>query len=60
MIAAGRYAAADVTSLAHGVFSLKAVIIGAVTLVVTEAFLFVDWHSLLVKKKLAFNFKIWR
>jgi len=60
MIAAGRYAAADVTDLAHGVFNLKTVIIGAVTLVVTAAFLFIDWHSLLIEKKLAFNFEIWR
>ena len=60
MIAAGRYAAADVTDLVHGVFNLKTVIIAAVTLVVTAAFLFIDWHSLLIKKKLAFNFKIWR
>jgi len=60
MIAAGRYAAADVTDLLHGVFSLKAMIIGALTLIVTAAFLFIDWHSLLVKKKLAFNFQIWR
>jgi membrane protein YqaA with SNARE-associated domain len=60
MIAAGRYAAADVNDLVHGVFSPKAAIMGVVTLVVTAAFLFVDWHSLLVKKTLAFNFKIWR
>jgi len=60
MIAAGRYAAADVSDLLHGVFSPKALIIGAITLIVTAAFLFIDWHSLLVKKKLAFNFKIWR
>lgn len=60
MIAAGRYAAEDVTDLLHGVFSVKTLVIGGVTLVVTAGFLFIDWHSLLVKKKLAFNFKIWR
>jgi membrane protein YqaA with SNARE-associated domain len=60
MIAAGRYAAADVTDLLHGIFNAKSVIIGAITVIVTAGFLFIDWHSLLVKKKLAFNFKIWR
>jgi len=60
MIVAGRYAASNVGSLLHGVISVKALVMGAITLIVTAAFLFIDWHKLLVKKKLAFNFSIWR
>ena len=60
MIVAGRYAAANVGTLLHGVISVKALVMGAITLVVTAAFLFIDWHKLLVKKQLAFNFSIWR
>jgi membrane protein DedA with SNARE-associated domain len=60
MIVAGRYAASNLDSILHGVISLKALVMGAITLVVTAAFLFIDWHKLLVKKEVAFNFSIWR
>jgi membrane protein DedA with SNARE-associated domain len=60
MIVAGRYAASNLDSIVHGVMSLKALVMGAITLVVTAAFLFIDWHKLLVKKEVAFNFSIWR
>ena len=60
MIVAGRYAAANAAGLLHGAFSWKAIITGIIMLTVTAAFLFIDWHALLVKKRLAFNFSIWR
>jgi membrane protein YqaA with SNARE-associated domain len=60
MIAAGRYAVNNGAGLLDGTFDWKTVIIGIVTLIVTAAFLFIDWHALLVNKRLAFNFKIWR
>jgi membrane protein DedA with SNARE-associated domain len=60
MIVAGRYAASNAENLLHGVISVKALVMGATTLVVTAAFLFIDWHKLLVKKQVAFNFSIWR
>jgi membrane protein DedA with SNARE-associated domain len=60
MIVAGRYAASNVGSLLHGVISVKALVMGAITLIVTAAFLFIDWHKLLVKKEVAFNFSVWR
>ena len=34
--------------------------VGGNTLVLTGAFLFVDWHALLVKKTLHFNFSIFK
>jgi hypothetical protein len=60
MILAGRYAAGNVTDIMDGLLSLKGLAMGAFTLLVAGAFLFLDWHKLLAKKKLAFNFSIWR
>jgi len=60
MVKAGEYAAGDLKDMLHGVFSAKNIIIAAITLVLTAAFLFVDWYSLLVKKKLTFNFTVFK
>src|SRR4026208_224239 len=60
MVKAGEYAAGDLKDMLHGVFSAKNIIIAAITLVLTAAFLFVDWYSLLVKKKLTFNFSVFK
>jgi len=60
MITAGEYAAGDLKDMLHGAFSAKNIIIAAITVVVTAAFLFVDWYSLLVKKKLTFNFSVFK
>ena len=60
MVKAGEYAAGDLKDIVHGVFSAKNIVIAAITLVVTAGFLFVDWHALIVKKKLAFNFTVFK
>jgi hypothetical protein len=60
MVLAGRYAATNLEGMLRGTFGLKSMITGAVTLIVTAALLFIDWHALLVKKTLKFNFSIWR
>jgi membrane protein YqaA with SNARE-associated domain len=60
MVMAGRYAATNLEGLLQGTFGLKSLLTGAVTLIVTGALLFIDWHALLVKKQLEFNFSIWR
>jgi membrane protein YqaA with SNARE-associated domain len=60
MIAAGRYAAANATTLLHGAVSWKSLLIGVLTLILTAGFLFIDWHSLLVEKKVAFRFSVWK
>ena len=60
MVKAGQYAAGNLKAMVHGVFSGKSIIIAATTLVLTGAFLFVDWHALLVKKNLHFNFSIFK
>lgn len=60
MVMAGRYAAGSLTDMVHGAFSVKSLVITGITLVVTAAFLFVDWHALLVKKTLRFNFSVFK
>lgn len=47
MVFAGRYAATNLTGLVRGTFGWKSLVTGAVTLIVTAAFLFIDWHALL-------------
>jgi len=60
MVKAGEYAAGNLKDMLHGVFSAKSLLIAAITLVLTAAFLFVDWHDLLVEKKLSFNFSVFK
>lgn len=60
MVKAGEYAAGSLKDMVHGVLSPKNLIIAGATLVITAAFMFVDWHALLVKKKLVFNFSVFK
>ena len=60
MVKAGEYAAGSLKDMVHGAFSAKNIVIAAITLVLTAAFLFVDWHALLVEKKLSFNFSVFK
>src|SRR5476651_1061909 len=60
MVMAGRYAAGGLTDLLHGAIGWKSLLVGAITLLVTAVFLFVDWHALLVKKTVKLNFSIWK
>jgi membrane protein DedA with SNARE-associated domain len=60
MILTGRYAVGNTSGLVHGTFSVKGIMTAVVGLLVIGAFLFVDWRVLLEKKRLKFNFKIWK
>jgi len=60
MIMAGRYAAGSLTDVLHGTIGWKSLLTGAITLLVTAAFLFIDWQALLVKKEIRFSFSIWK
>jgi hypothetical protein len=60
MVMAGRYAAGSLSDVIHGVLSARSLTIAAVTLVITGAFLFLDWHALLVKKTVTFNFSVFK
>jgi membrane protein DedA with SNARE-associated domain len=50
MVAAGRYAADAIKDPLQGIFGWKSLTTAAVTLLITAAFLFVDWHALVAKK----------
>ena len=60
MVKAGQYAAGNLKSMAEGVLNAKNIIIAALTLVLTGGFLFVDWYSLIAKKKVKFNFSVFK
>lgn len=58
MVFSGKYATANIAELFRGQFSWKTVLILVAGLVIIGGFLFIDWRSLLEKRKLRFNFKI--
>ena len=60
MVKAGEYAAGSLKDTLHGAFSTKNIIISVSMVVVTAGFMFVDWHALLVKKRLEFNFSVFK
>lgn len=60
MLFTGRYAAVNTSDLLSGTFSLKSIITALIGLVIIGLLLFLDWRVLLEKKKIAFNFRIWK
>jgi hypothetical protein len=58
MVFSGKYATANISDLFRGQFSWKTVLILVAGLVIIGGFLFIDWRSLLERKKLHFRFKI--
>ena len=60
MVYTGKYAAGNVSDLLGGQISWKSLLIVIAGLFVIGVFLFVDWRSLLQKRKLRLNFKILR
>lgn len=59
MIFSAQYAAGDITDLFHGKLSPKTVIGAVLALILVGALLFIDWQSLIEKKKLKLRFRIW-
>lgn len=60
MIFTGLYAATNFNDLVHGGYSPKGIVTIVVGVVVISGFLFLDWRTLLQRKKFAFNFRIWK
>ena len=60
MIFTGLYAANNLKDLVHGSYSPKAIVTLALGFVVIAGFLFLDWRTLLQRKKFKFNFRIWK
>jgi membrane protein YqaA with SNARE-associated domain len=56
----GKYAAQNTESLVHGMVSWKSIAGFALGLLLVFVFVFVDWRTLIQKKKFALKFKIWK
>lgn len=60
MIFTGFYTATSWKDFVTGGFSPKAIVTLALGFVVVAGFLFLDWRALLQRKKINFNFRIWK
>jgi membrane protein YqaA with SNARE-associated domain len=58
MVYSGKYATENVSGLVRGEVSPKTIVTLIAGAIVIGAFLFIDWRSLLEKRKVRFNFKI--
>lgn len=58
LVFSGKYASANLSQLLHGEASWKTVLTLIAGLIVIGGFLFIDWRSLLERKKLRFRFRI--
>jgi len=56
----GRNAVTSLKDLLRGIVSLKAIVTMIVGLVIVGGLLFIDWRSLLQRRRLKFKFKIWK
>jgi membrane protein YqaA with SNARE-associated domain len=60
MVLTGDYAARNAEALAHGFFTWKTVSGTAIGIILVCVLLFIDWHTLLLKKKFRLSFHIWK
>jgi len=55
----GKYAAENVTNILESALSLNSIISLAVGLLLISAVLFIDWRTLIQRKKFTINFRVW-
>jgi len=60
MVYVGKYAAENTIDIMHGFISWKTFTGLVLGLILICAVLFIDWNTLLLKKKLKLNFSIWK
>ena len=60
MVYLGKYAAENTIDIMHGLISWKAILGLVFGLILISAVLFIDWYTLVLKKKLKLNFSIWK
>jgi membrane protein YqaA with SNARE-associated domain len=60
MIVTGKYAAGDIREMFHGNIQPKTFVMLVVGIVLIGAVLFIDWQTLLERKKLMFSWRIWK
>lgn len=56
----GKFAAENAAQIAHGMISWKSITGVVLALILLFALLFIDWRTLLMKKKITFEFNIWK
>lgn len=56
----GKYAAENASDILHNTLSWKSILMLVVGLLMLCALLFIDWRTLIQKKKFALRFKIWK
>jgi len=57
---AGKYASENISTLLQGAYSFKSIAGFVLSLLLIFCLLFIDWRSLIQKKKLVLNFKIFK
>jgi membrane protein YqaA with SNARE-associated domain len=60
MVHAGKFAAENIEKIAEGLLSWKTILGSVAGLLLLSIFLFVDWRTLLEKKKFRLSFSIWK
>jgi membrane protein YqaA with SNARE-associated domain len=60
MVLTGDYVAKNITTLANGFLSWQNILSTAIGLAIISLFFFIDWHKLLLEKKLRLSFHIWK
>jgi membrane protein YqaA with SNARE-associated domain len=60
MVYAGKVATENMSDILHGIVSWKTIIATVVCILFLSMMLFIDWKTLVIRKKLKFNFKVWK
>jgi membrane protein DedA with SNARE-associated domain len=60
MLYTGNLVAQDIPALLMGMLTLKSVLIFILAIAILAAFLFIDWWTLLEKKKFRISFDVWK
>jgi membrane protein DedA with SNARE-associated domain len=60
MVFAGDYFAKNAENIVSGMLSWKTISGAMIGLVLILIFLFIDWHTLLMKKRFRLHFNIWK
>lgn len=60
MVLAGKYATENIGDLMHHLFSWQSLLSVIIGLLLISSILFIDWQTMIIKKKLRLDFKIWK
>lgn len=60
MVVTGDYVAANISSIAKGLFNWQTVVGTVLGLIIISMFFFIDWQKLLLQRKFKLSFHIWK